>query len=359
MKAAKFRVNFLLNLCKIKLNTLKKRIKRYFVSVIYLKNSHNLGMFTNFLKLQKSLSLVIFVFINGACAVVLDSGAKTSVDLSELNNLSLSTTMEVPLEMSITDLQGLEFTIISEPQMGTLTGDGPDYTYTPSLNWTGTDTYVVRVSNGEVTKDIESSVEVAFGDNDQIEDVPSLVDVEFTTTSLTRDSTYMNICGSHNGSATQGIEVRVKNNSKYFVVVTVGTPTTTSACGAEISSCDSKIVGQPIEIRPGEEYSVSDKVYAYMTPKANIVTQADYLVTYQPRYVVNAFSDPGGFLGLNNLAETFTSAHMIKRLLVGESIESNAFKTTPKMFFKQFTSSSSISMSGTVTRGEHDFECGG
>jgi hypothetical protein len=45
----------------------------------------------------------------------------------------------------------LTFTIISGPEHGKLTGTAPRLTYTPDMNYTGTDSFTFVVSDGELT----------------------------------------------------------------------------------------------------------------------------------------------------------------------------------------------------------------
>jgi hypothetical protein len=65
---------------------------------------------------------------------------------------SVTTSEDVPvsLTLSAADIDGdaLTWTIVAQPTHGTLSGTAPNYTYTPSANYAGTDSFAFKVSDG-------------------------------------------------------------------------------------------------------------------------------------------------------------------------------------------------------------------
>jgi uncharacterized protein (TIGR03437 family) len=70
------------------------------------------------------------------------------------NNLSASTDEEVPVSITLTgsdpDGDTLTFAVHRQPSYGTLSGTAPNLTYTPNLNFFGTDTFTYKLSDGTV-----------------------------------------------------------------------------------------------------------------------------------------------------------------------------------------------------------------
>lgn len=70
------------------------------------------------------------------------------------NNSSVTTQEDVPkvIVLSATDIDGdvLTYTILSSPTHGSLTGTGPNVTYTPDLNYNGPDAFTFKVNDGTV-----------------------------------------------------------------------------------------------------------------------------------------------------------------------------------------------------------------
>jgi hypothetical protein len=62
---------------------------------------------------------------------------------------------DTPITFTLTasdaDNDPLTYTIVSNPSHGTLSGTGPTFTYTPSLNYTGVDSMTIRASDGIAT----------------------------------------------------------------------------------------------------------------------------------------------------------------------------------------------------------------
>ena len=73
------------------------------------------------------------------------------------NPQSISTATETPVAISLTgeDLNGaaVQFNLASMPANGSLTGSLPDLIYTSDVNYTGTDTFMFSVTNGQETSE--------------------------------------------------------------------------------------------------------------------------------------------------------------------------------------------------------------
>jgi len=54
--------------------------------------------------------------------------------------------------LAFSDIEGdqLTFTVLTQPMYGTLSGEAPDLTYTPDLNYNGTDSFTFLVNDGEL-----------------------------------------------------------------------------------------------------------------------------------------------------------------------------------------------------------------
>ena len=65
---------------------------------------------------------------------------------------SATTQEDVPVEIALdvaSATQTLNFTIVSQPQHGVLSGSGPSFTYTPAPNFHGSDSFTFRANNGQ------------------------------------------------------------------------------------------------------------------------------------------------------------------------------------------------------------------
>jgi VCBS repeat-containing protein len=76
-------------------------------------------------------------------------------DAPVVSNLSASTNEDTPVAttLSAIDVDGddLTFTVVAEPANGALSGTLPNLTYTPNLDFTGTDTFTFQASDGALT----------------------------------------------------------------------------------------------------------------------------------------------------------------------------------------------------------------
>ena len=75
-------------------------------------------------------------------------------DPPQTQDQTFSTDEDVPLDFTLTasDIDGdtLAFTIVASPAKGTITGIGPEFTYTPNPNFNGIDTFSFKVNDGFV-----------------------------------------------------------------------------------------------------------------------------------------------------------------------------------------------------------------
>jgi subtilisin family serine protease len=75
-------------------------------------------------------------------------------DVPVANAQSLATPEDTALSITLTgsDVEGsgLTFTVVTPPANGTLTGATPNVTYTPNLNFTGSDSFTFKVNDGTV-----------------------------------------------------------------------------------------------------------------------------------------------------------------------------------------------------------------
>lgn len=95
---------------------------------------------------------------------------------------SLETAEDTPLAVTLTGdflLPGdVVWTIVTQPEHGTLSGVGPDLVYTPELNWYGSDAFTFTVNDGLQDSNV-ATVSITV---QPINDAPSAVDDYYVTT---------------------------------------------------------------------------------------------------------------------------------------------------------------------------------
>jgi hypothetical protein len=111
-----------------------------------------------------------FTFVVNDCQVS-SAPAVVDIDVTPVNDApvanpqSVSTPEDTPLDIVLTGLDPdgdpLTFTVVSTPTHGALGGIAPNLTYTPSLNYNGTDSFTFVVNDGYVNSEpAEVSIEV-------------------------------------------------------------------------------------------------------------------------------------------------------------------------------------------------------
>ena len=85
----------------------------------------------------------------------------------------------LPITLTGSDLDGdaLSFAIVSPPSNGTLSGTAPNVTYTPNLNFNGSDSFTFKVNDGQ----IDSSIATVAIDVTPVNDLPVAADDSYTT----------------------------------------------------------------------------------------------------------------------------------------------------------------------------------
>ena len=101
-------------------------------------------------------------------------------------NQSATTQEDVPVEIVLNALSRfanptLTFTIVSQPGHGVLSGSGPNFTYTPALNFHGSDNFTFKVNDG-VQDSNTSTVDIAVT---EVNDAPSANSQSVATNSNT------------------------------------------------------------------------------------------------------------------------------------------------------------------------------
>ncbi len=73
-----------------------------------------------------------------------------SMPLAIAQSLRTAVDTRLPITLTGRDVEGsvLEYAIVSEPQHGSLTGTPPDLTYTPTIGFSGADSFTFKVSDG-------------------------------------------------------------------------------------------------------------------------------------------------------------------------------------------------------------------
>ena len=95
----------------------------------------------------------------------------TNIDTPPVaSNQTVNTTEDTPVGITLTgsdaDTNALTFSICSGPSHGVVTGTPPSVTYTPFLDWYGTDTFTFRVHDGIVYSTVATVTVNVASDND-------------------------------------------------------------------------------------------------------------------------------------------------------------------------------------------------
>jgi len=77
------------------------------------------------------------------------------------------TAVGVTLVATDVDADSLSYAVVTPPAQGTLTGTGSARTYTPPLNWSGTDTFTFEASDGSLLSNLASVTITVNASNDQ------------------------------------------------------------------------------------------------------------------------------------------------------------------------------------------------
>ena len=118
----------------------------------------------------------------------LDSNVATvSITVNPLNDAPLAMGSAVvtdedqavatPLAASDPDGDAITYSLVTQPQNGSLSGDAPDLTYTPNANFNGTDSFTFSVNDGQLDSNI-ATVNITVN---SLNDAPVAVDADFIT----------------------------------------------------------------------------------------------------------------------------------------------------------------------------------
>ena len=87
-------------------------------------------------------------------------------DRPTVNDMALSTAEESALSLTLqgsdADGDNLSYTIVTQPQHGTLSGTAPDLTYTPHANYNGSDSFSYKASDGKLDS-LNGTVRISVG----------------------------------------------------------------------------------------------------------------------------------------------------------------------------------------------------
>jgi gliding motility-associated-like protein len=115
-------------------------------------------------------------------------------DAPVANNQNLSTQEDTPLPITLTasDVEGssLVYTVVAQPTNGTLSGSGASLTYTPNLNYVGSDSFTFKVNDGTVDSNIATiSINVTAVNDAPVATNQSLTTPEDTPLPITLSAT--------------------------------------------------------------------------------------------------------------------------------------------------------------------------
>ncbi len=122
--------------------------------------------------------------------------AKVTINVKEENNapvlqdstFSMQEDGSLPIKLVASDPEGneLTFTILENPSMGKLTGNGPTYEYTPNSNFNGTDQFTIKANDGMLDSNTATIRMVVNSEND----APSFVKSINTMSSGLRETPF-------------------------------------------------------------------------------------------------------------------------------------------------------------------------
>ena len=92
-------------------------------------------------------------------------GNKSPIANAQAISILKNTAKAVVLTGSDADGDSLTYTITSQPQNGTITGNTPNLTYTPNQNYLGSDSIKFKVNEGKVSS-LEATVSITIADTD-------------------------------------------------------------------------------------------------------------------------------------------------------------------------------------------------
>jgi gliding motility-associated-like protein len=134
-------------------------------------------------------------------------------DAPSANDQSVTTPEDTPVAINLTgsdpDLDALTFVVVTSPVNGTLSGAGPNLTYTPNANYSGSDSFTFRVNDGTLNSSPATiNITVTPVDDNPVANSQSLTTAEDTpiafvlsVTNVDNDPlTYSIISGPSNGS---------------------------------------------------------------------------------------------------------------------------------------------------------------
>ena len=129
-------------------------------------------------------------------SIVQSNLAKVTINVKEENNapvlqdstFSMKEDGSLPIKLVASDPEGdeLTFTILENPSMGKLTGNGPKYEYTPNANFNGTDQFTIKANDGILESNIATIRMVVNSEND----APSFVKSINTMSSGLRETPF-------------------------------------------------------------------------------------------------------------------------------------------------------------------------
>jgi hypothetical protein len=114
--------------------------------------------------------------------------ATVTVEITSVNdapaaddlNVSTSEDRSVEISLSASDVDGdtLQYTLLSQPQHGELSGNAPRLTYTPDPDWYGTETFQYRADDGTLSSNIATVTILVT----EVNDAPVAQNLEFNVT---------------------------------------------------------------------------------------------------------------------------------------------------------------------------------
>ncbi len=105
--------------------------------------------------------------------------AVNDVPVAVAQNVTTDEDTALPITLTGTDAENstLAYTVVAQPAHGTLSGTAPDFTFTPSANFNGTDTFTFTVNDGTA----DSSIATVSITVNAVNDIPDAVSQNVTT----------------------------------------------------------------------------------------------------------------------------------------------------------------------------------
>ena len=149
--------------------------------------------------------------ISNTASISIDVIAENDTPIAHSQSITISEDTAAPITLTASDIDGdkLNYSIISNPDKGTLTGKLPKLTYSPNTNFTGSDTFTF-VARDTVSVSQTTTVNITV---EEINDVPTAHNQSITISEDTTKSIILTAEDPDNNSVTYALVILPTNGA--------------------------------------------------------------------------------------------------------------------------------------------------